>query len=56
MAKRRARKMVIFSCGVQGEEGESISVQREDIRCLRIIQDVSPKVPDWISTRIYVEV
>jgi len=46
MARRRVGRMVIFRYGVRGEEGESISVPREVIRSLRIIQGVSPEVPD----------
>ena len=52
MVKKRVKRMVIFGC-IRGEEWKSISVQREYIRLLRIIQGVSPGIPDWISTFVH---
>ena len=47
--------MVIFRCGVTGEEGESTSVRREVIRSLKIIPGVLLEVPDWMRTCVYEE-
>lgn len=52
MVKKRVDRIVIFGC-IRGEEWKSISVQRDYIRSLRIIQGVSPGIPDWIQTFVY---
>lgn len=52
MVKKRVERKVIFGC-IRREEWKSISVQRKYIRSLRIIQGVSPGIPDWIRTFVY---